>query len=100
MTNALLLLATCLLAALGFAAIAVSQKQHRPLVQGAGAQTSPVVLRLVGSLLIAAAAVTAVLRDGLAFGPLLWATMLTVSAALVVAWLSKRPRHPGEPRES
>lgn len=100
MTDALLLVATGVLAALGFAMIAVSQKQHRRRVRPSGARVSPNAFRLAGSLLIGLAVFPAVLGDGLAFGLLLWATMLTVAALVVVAGLAKLRRHEGHQGES
>lgn len=93
MTAALLLIASAAVSALGFGLIAISQAQHRGLV---GKQAPALALRIAGSLLIGLAAAPAVMRDGLSLGLLLWATLLTVSATLVVgllAWLRRRDGH-------
>lgn len=90
MTATLLLIANGALSALGFGLIAISQAQHGRRV---GKQAPPLALRIAGSLLIGLAAVPAVMRDGVSLGLLLWATLLTLSAALVVgllAWLRRR----------
>ncbi len=88
MSGALLLFATGALAALGLGLIAISQKQHRRLAPAFGAR--PAVLRIAGAVLVGIAAWPAVLRDGPAFGLLVWVTMLTFSALAVVAGLTKR----------
>lgn len=89
MEQTLLLAATCILAALGFGLIAVSQKQHRTRVRLPVARRRPATLRSMGYALIAGSVVPAVVRDGWAFGLLVWTTMLTVSALLVVAGLAR-----------
>ncbi len=100
MTGVLLIIATGILAAFGFALIAFSQKQHWRLVSASDAVRPAAALRLGGSLLIALAALPVVLHDGLAFGFLLWASMLTVSAFLVVLGLTRLRRREGRQRES
>jgi hypothetical protein len=89
MKDALLLVATCAIAAVGFAMMAFSQKQHWPLRQGSNAPRLPEWLRLTGALFLMLAAIPAVLRDGLAFGLLLWSGMLTVSGVLVIVCLAR-----------
>lgn len=89
MTAVLLLLATFAIAALGFAMAALSQKQHWQLLHSAvAAPEPPRWLRAVGWFLIGLAVIPAIARDSLAFGLLLWATILTMSGLLVIACLT------------
>jgi hypothetical protein len=92
MTGALLLLATCVTAAIGFALMAASQKQHWPLPGLSRRPAAPPWFRPAGWLLVLLATVPAVARDGLAFGLLLWSGMISISAALVVVGMAVRAR--------
>ncbi|MFT3967545.1 MAG: DUF3325 domain-containing protein [Sphingobium sp.] len=87
MENLLLLIAAFVLEALGFAMIAFSQKQHWPWPQCSESARRPAWLRLLGASFLTLAMIPAVLRDGLAFGLLLWIGMITVSALAVIACL-------------
>lgn len=98
MNGALLLAATGTLAAFGLGLIALSQKQHRRLAPGVSGR--PAALRISGGGLIALAVWPAVVRDGLAFGLLAWATVLTFSALVVVAVLARsHGRRGGLPKD-
>lgn len=90
MAGFFLLLATLALSMAGFAMIALSQRRRRRLIRPSGPDAPVIAMRLVGSLLIAASIVPVVLRDGLAFGLLIWTTLLSVAAVLVVIWLAKQ----------
>lgn len=92
MTAALVLILVCILAASGFAMIAVSQPQHRKLLRLPFTFRSPLRLRSAGGILIALSAVPAVMHDGWAFGLVLWVMMLSVAAFLVVAVLTNMRR--------
>ncbi len=94
MKDLLLLVVSGALAALGFAALALSQQQHWAMVKRAGKAARPPagLLRLCGALLLILAAIPAILRDGAAFGLLVWSGLLTVSALLVVVFLTRRHR--------
>lgn len=93
MLDALLLLATGGIAALGFGLLAFSQKQHWLLLRPRSLTRSPGWFRPAGWVLLGFAAIPALVRDGLAFGFLLWAGLLTFSAIVAVGfthWLGKR----------
>lgn len=93
MQNALLLIATCVIATLGFGLMAFSQKQHWRLFRASTAMTAPPAwLRVAGWLLVGLAAIPAIARDGPAFGLLLWTIMLTVSGLLVITCLARLRR--------
>lgn len=89
MRDAFLLLATCSIGANGFALMAFSQKQHWSLLRLSSPARPPVWLRPTGWILLGLAAVPALVRDGLAFGLLLWTTLLTFSALLVIGFIVK-----------
>lgn len=92
MPDAMLLLAVFAAAYFGFAALAMSQDRHWHHL-GGGRHCPPrtgTVLRCTGWALLLAALVLALVRDGAGFGPLLWATVITVGALSVVATLSWR----------
>lgn len=84
MRDTLLLLASCAIATLGFALLASSQKQHWLLLRPHTSTRPPAWFRPAGWVLLGLAAVPALIRDGLAFGLLLWTGLLTLSAILVV----------------
>lgn len=88
MIGLLLLAATVLLSGVGFGLLALSQKAHRGALPHA---LPPLPLRLAGAALLATSLAPAVVRDGWMFGSVLWITVLTVSASVVVALLVKRP---------
>lgn len=89
MQDALLLIATCVIAALGFASMAFSQKRHWQLLHASTVTAEPPSgLRIAGWLLIGLAAIPCIWRDGLAFGLLLWTATLTVSGLLVIVCLA------------
>lgn len=78
---------------LGFALLALSQDRHWHHL--GGARHCPVHAarnsRVVGYALLLASLCLALVRDGPGFGILLWATILTVCAFLVVCTLTWRP---------
>ena len=94
MPEMLLLLAVFAAAYLGFAALAMSQDRHWHHLGGSRhcPRRTSIVLRVVGWALLLAALLLALVRDGAAFGSLLWITVITVGALLVVATLSWRAR--------
>ena len=87
MIGSLLFAATALLSGAGFGLLALSQKSHRGALPR---PLPPLPSRLAGAALLAASLATAVVRDGWVFGAVLWVTVLTVSAGVVVALLIKR----------
>jgi len=94
MADALLLLAVFLSAYTGFACFALSQLRHWRAVIGGPPPRRGVVLALrsLGSMLLGASLVLALLRDGPSFGSLLFATSLSLAAmavAFTLAWGSK-----------
>lgn len=92
MPEVILLLAVFVAAYLGFAALAMSQDRHWHHLGGGRhcPRRTSIVLRFVGWLLLLAALVLSLVRDGASFGSLLWATVITVCALAVVATLSWR----------
>ncbi len=94
MPEAWLLLGVFAASYAGFAALAISLDRH--WYDLGGGRECPVrtvwLLRIVGYGLLAAALAVALIRDGAAFGSLLWATMITIGAVAVVATLSWRAR--------
>lgn len=91
MGDALLLIVTWLCAAAGFGLLALGQKQNWALL-GRRRQSPPAWLPWPGLLLLGAAAWPAIVRDGPAFGLLLWILILTISAITVVAALARMAR--------
>jgi len=94
MTQALLLLAVFVTAYTGFALYALSQPQHWCNVVG---QPVPdrgcvLILRGIGTVMLAVSLLLALLRDGPSFGSLLWATLLSLAALAVAFTLAWRPR--------
>lgn len=85
MRDLVLLLGTGALAYFGFALFALSQKQHRTW---AGLPDRIAAFRCAGAALLAASVVPAVMRDGVAFGVLVWIGTLTLSACAVVGTLT------------
>lgn len=92
MTDALLLAATWGFASLGFAALAFGQMQHWQLQRLLAGDRPPPWLRPIGGGLLIVSMIPAVLRDGIAFGLLLWSGMLMISGLAVVAYLARRRR--------
>ena len=92
MPEVLLLFAVFAAAYFGFAALAMSQDRHWHHIGGGRhcPRRTSMMLRFVGWALLLAALVLALVRDGAAFGSLLWVTVITVGALLVVATLSWR----------
>jgi hypothetical protein len=94
MTAAGLLAALLLAGYGGFALLALSQDRHWHHL--GGARRCPValatLLRGAGAILLAAALALALLRDGAAFGALLWTTALSLCAFAVVCTLTWRPQ--------
>lgn len=77
----------------GFFLMALSQRRHRHAVYASG-EFSPAVtlaIRRLGFLLLAAAAIGAIWRDGVGFGLLLWACTLSVTALATAATLAFKP---------
>jgi len=94
MTQALLLLAVFVAACTGFALYALSQPQHWCKVVG---QPGPgrgrvLILRGIGTVMLAVSLLLALLRDGAGFGSLLWATLLSLAALAVAFTLAWWPR--------
>jgi len=91
MPDSLLLLALLASAYAGFALLALSQTQHWRAVVGAAAlpRRRVLVLRTIGTALIALSLILSLLRDGPGFGSLLWATAISLAAlgvAFTLAW--------------
>lgn len=87
--DAMLFAVTFAVSALGFAAIAFAQKQHRPLLPYAASVPPPAWLRLTGCIFLGVAGTLAVYLHGLAFGLLLWTGILTLSALAVIVCLTR-----------
>lgn len=85
-----LLLATGIVAAIGFVLMAFSQKQHWLAAGRTNRPAAPPWFRPAGWLLVFLAAIPAIARDGAAFGLLLWSGMLTISAALTIIGMTAR----------
>lgn len=90
---ALLLLGVFAAAYVGFALLALSQKQHWQRVTHSAVAASPRsrMLRHAGAVLLVASLALAILRDGPAFGAILWTVWLTVAGAAVSFTLTLRP---------
>jgi hypothetical protein len=92
MAEAVLLLGVFVSAYFGMAALALSQ--HRHWHHSGGGRHCPrrtrVALRVAGGLLLLAALVLALVRDGSSFGAVLWTTILTIGGVCLVATLSWR----------
>ncbi|WP_421997918.1 DUF3325 domain-containing protein [Reyranella sp.] len=78
----------------GFATLAMSQDRHWHALGGGRhcPRRARIVLRLAGYGLLFVALVLSLVRDGPAFGSLLWATAVGAGALAVVATLSWRAR--------
>lgn len=90
--NIVLLSAGFLLATLGFAALGSSQVQHWRMVRREPASRPPAWLRPAGWVLVVASGAPPILRDGVAFGTLLWIALLSMAAVGVTAvraWRAK-----------
>lgn len=83
--NIFLLSAGILLASLGFAALGLSQMQHWRVALRDPASGPPAWVRPAGWVLLASSAVPPMIRDGAAFGTLLWFGLLSVAAVGIVA---------------
>lgn len=91
MAEHLLLIAAAVTAYAGFACLALSQTRHWRQVAGSTTATSPpkTSLRTTGALCLAVSLALALLRDGPAFGSLLWIVLLSVCAfgvAITLSW--------------
>lgn len=93
MTDAALLVALLAASYAGFALLALSQDRHWHHLGGERRcpTTLATVLRSIGAALLASALALALVRDGLAFGALLWSTVISVCAFAVVCTLTWRP---------
>lgn len=93
MTSVLLFIALSLVAYLGFALLAMSQKRPWQQVSQVPPPTSirRLTLRTLGGLALLSALVLCVVRDGPSFGALLWATAISLAAAAVAFTLTWRP---------
>ena len=93
MTDAALLVALLGTSYAGFALLALSQDRHWHHLGGGRRCPGPLatLLRGIGAVLLAAALVLALVRDGAGFGALLWSTALSVCAFAVVCTLTWRP---------
>lgn len=92
MRDAALLIALPMCAYLGFALLALSQARNWSVAMGARPFRPATVpaLRAGGSVLLVMSLMVALLRDGPAFGAILWVVMLAVAGLLVVATLAWR----------
>lgn len=92
MAEHLLLIAAAVTAYAGFACLALSQTRHWRQVPGSTTATSPpkTSLRTTGALCLAVSLALALLRDGSAFGSLLWVVLVSVCAFAVALTLSWR----------
>lgn len=97
MRDTLLLIVLALAAYLGFALLALSQPRNWAIVLPARTFPSLWVprLRLAACLLLAISLGTALVRDGPAFGGILWVIMLAAAGAMVVATLTWRNKGAG-----
>ncbi len=90
MADRLLLLAVFASAFAGFACLALSQHRHwRRVLTGEPPRPAVIILRALGSVLLALSLGFALVRDGLSFGALLWATTISLAAlavAFTLAW--------------
>ncbi len=93
MADTLLLIIAAGAAYLGFALFALSQSRHWQQVAPSHVAQPPQkrALRLLGSLALALSLSCAWLRDGVAFGSVLWLPRLSVAAPMLVFTLSWRP---------
>lgn len=93
MTSVLLFIALSLVAYLGFALLAMSQKRPWQQVSQVPPPTSirRLTLRTLGGLALLSALVLCVVRDGPSFGALLWATTISIAAATVAFTLTWAP---------
>lgn len=89
---AALLIALVVASYCGFALLALSQERHWQRAGGSLPCPARLVvpMRALGYGLLLAALALALLRDGASFGSLVWATMLSVGALLVVGTLTWR----------
>lgn len=89
---ATLLIALVVASYCGFALLALSQERHWQRAGGSLPCPARLVvpMRALGYGLLLAALALALLRDGASFGSLVWATMLSVGALLVVGTLTWR----------
>lgn len=94
MRDLALLVALALLAYLGLAALALAQRRNWSLVMSARPFVPAAVapLRIAGGALLAMSLAIALLRDGPAFGPILWVVTLIVAGLLVVVTLTWRAK--------
>ncbi len=79
---------------IGYAAMAcfaLSQKKHRP-APPMRLMPSPTVARRIGLLLLFASAMVALIRQGIAAGPVLWIGGLSVGGAILVLLMSWQRR--------
>ena len=76
------------LAYAGFLLLALSQRQHWKAVVGTIADRKPRRLRWTGGILLGLSLVTALYRDGPAFGAILWVVVLIIAASAAVATLT------------
>lgn len=76
------------LAYAGFLLLALSQHQHWQAVFGTTMGHKPLRLRWMGGILLGLSLVTALYRDGPAFGAILWIVVLMIAAGAAVATLT------------
>lgn len=91
----LLLLAAIVIGTSGFGALALSQDTHWKTVRRWPASRPPRWLRTAGWALVGISAVPLLLRDGMAFGLLLWIGALSMSAVCIVAFTTWRAKRSG-----
>lgn len=72
----------------GFLLLALSQRQHWKAVVGTIADRKPRRLRWTGGILLGLSLLTALYRDGPAFGAILWVVVLIIAASAAVATLT------------
>jgi hypothetical protein len=81
----------CIYAGLG--ALAFATRKHYARATGAPIQRlQQIVLRVAGWVLLGVALAAGILRDGPAFGPLLWISFTGVLGVALVLLLAYRPR--------
>lgn len=72
----------------GFLLLALSQHQHWKAIVGTIADRKPRWLRWTGGILLGLSLVTALYRDGPAFGAILWVAVLMIAGVTSVTTLT------------
>jgi uncharacterized protein YjeT (DUF2065 family) len=92
MSAALLLLLATAASYSGFACLALAMPDYWQQAGGDASRQPSRRLRLAGTVLLAAALVLCLWRDGPGFGALLWGVLLTAGAVAVAFTLTWRPQ--------